>query len=185
MVMWWWWCGDGDLSGGEEVEYLNIFSVWKDSMSLPPCISIIIASEKTGQTASLPSLLLSKKTLATSLTSSALPPSGNFFYVFQQQQNGKDTKILTEHPPQSLITFLTIENNNLDTYSDLSWKRDKVQRNWPMPMEMYSPSHFRPVLRRKAKPEKRFKDKFSEEVYYDLPRTLWPILVKLHPNPSH
>ena len=43
----------------------------------------------------------------------------------------------------------------------------------------------RPVLRRKAKPEKRFKDKFSEEVYYDLPRTLWPKLVKLHPNPSH
>lgn len=35
-----------------------------------------------------------------------------------------------------------------------------------------SSSTLRPVLRRKAKPEKRFKDKFSEEVYYDLPRTL-------------
>merc|ERR1712037_291057 len=35
-----------------------------------------------------------------------------------------------------------------------------------------SSSPLRPVLRRKAKPEKRFKDKFSEEVYYDLPRTL-------------
>lgn len=35
-----------------------------------------------------------------------------------------------------------------------------------------SSSTLRPVHRRKAKPEKRFKDKFSEEVYYDLPRTL-------------
>jgi len=35
-----------------------------------------------------------------------------------------------------------------------------------------SSSTLRPVFRRKAKPEKRFKDKFSEEVYYDLPRTL-------------
>ena len=44
----------------------------------------------------------------------------------------------------------------------------------------------RPSLRRKAKPEKRFKSKFEEEVYYDLPRTLWPKLnAKLHPNPSH
>ena len=55
--------------------------------------------------------------LANFLSSSTLR---QLFYVFQQQQNGKDTKILTEHPPQSLITFLTIENNNLDTYSDLS-----------------------------------------------------------------
>jgi len=35
-----------------------------------------------------------------------------------------------------------------------------------------SSSTLRPSLRRKAKPEKRFKSKFEEEVYYDLPRTL-------------
>ena len=82
--------GDGDLSGGEEVDYLNIFLCLKrQDMSLPPCISIIIASEKTGQTASLPSLLLSKKTLATLLTSSALPPSGNFFMYFNNNKMAK------------------------------------------------------------------------------------------------
>merc|ERR1712228_52366 len=48
-------------------------------------------SEKTGQTASLPSLHLSKKTLATSLTSLALPPSGRCFAERQNQRRGSRT----------------------------------------------------------------------------------------------
>ena len=68
----------------------------------------------------------------------------------------------------------------------LIWQSDLLPKNWfYLKSELNQSFCCRPVLRRKAKPEKRFKDKFSEEVYYDLPRTLWPKLVKLHLNPSH
>ena len=142
------------------------------------------------------SLPPSPRTSATSPTSSAPPPSGifqRFYYNTILQYQFKllagfyeSSWLKSESSHGFGISLRRIAWVLLRKPIWLIWQSDLLPKNWfYLKSELNQSFCYRPVLRRKAKPEKRFKDKFSEEVYYDLPRTLWPKLVKLHLNPSH